>query len=167
MMEPSDLAVPRNYGIRAALENSFEQYLLLDSPNLRGFILSQFDNYYMYYFATRLINGRGLIRDMYPEGDRFMSEHVMQIAAKICEMDCASIVWITWMLLCAILHRKTASSNVHCPLTMLRLVVTQLSSICREFRPMSVSQRSCFDFTANLMTASISYSFKPRPVWKQ
>ena len=81
-MSPSQLQLPQNQGIAAALR-PLEDYLSpKDDPHLASFILSQFDNYYLYYFATRMCSGRGLVRDLHPPSDYFVTEQVLSSALR-------------------------------------------------------------------------------------
>lgn len=76
------LALPQNSGIRFAFESKLEDWLEPADPGMRAFNLGHIDNYYTYYFATRVMNGRNLIRDTYQEADFFVTEHVMQAAVR-------------------------------------------------------------------------------------
>lgn len=73
---------PNMLGLAKAAELSFEEYIDNPDPTIRSFVLSYFDNYYLYYFATRLANGRGLIRDHYPEENYFVTEQALQVALR-------------------------------------------------------------------------------------
>jgi hypothetical protein len=79
-MEPAYLNLPNNIAIKAALDLSFDEYIKGENVLTKNFIKSQFDNYYIYYFGTRLQNGRSLIRDNYKEDDYFVTERVLQNA---------------------------------------------------------------------------------------
>lgn len=81
-LSSEQIKLPHNQGPRAALDYPFEKFLTMNLPGISQFILSYFDNYYMYYFATRVINGRSLIRDQHPESDMFASEQVLQVAIR-------------------------------------------------------------------------------------
>jgi hypothetical protein len=80
-LAPADLAAPQHQGSRAALED-FERFLSAEDPTTGQIMLSYIDNFYMYYFATRVWNGRGFIRDAHPESDYFVSEHVLHVALR-------------------------------------------------------------------------------------
>ena len=77
-----ELTKTQNAVIRFALENPIEVFLEASDLSLRGYIDSSFDNFYLYYFATRVYNGRSLIRDYYPPSDTFTTERILQIAIK-------------------------------------------------------------------------------------
>lgn len=81
-LSEDQLALPSNQGLRAALTNPMEDWLNPSDPGLRAFTLSHIDNYYTYYFATRVMNGRGLVRDNHPEGDYFTTEQVLNVAIR-------------------------------------------------------------------------------------
>ena len=81
-LSSEQLKLPHNQGLRAAIDNPFEKFLTLNLPGISQFILSYFDNYYMFYFATRVVNGRSFIRDQHPESDMFASEQVLQVAIR-------------------------------------------------------------------------------------
>lgn len=79
-LSPTDLNSHVNRALRAAKELPFDEFLSAPEPEVRGFIDSQFDNFYTYYFSTRMISGRYLIRNEYPDSNYFISENLIQNA---------------------------------------------------------------------------------------
>ena len=81
-LDPEQRHKPQNAGLRLAHELAFDEYLTTQEPGISQFLLSTLDNFYMYYFATRVLNGRSLIRDIYPASDSFATEMVLQSAMR-------------------------------------------------------------------------------------
>lgn len=81
-LSQSDLELSQNRAMKLALTFSFEDFLAVPDEFDRNFIMSNFDNYYTYFFGTRISSGRYLIRDYFPETDYFRTENVAQIAIR-------------------------------------------------------------------------------------
>ena len=81
-LTPEQLQMPRHSGLRLAATSTLEQFLSTDDPATRGFLLGTLDNVYMYYFGTRVLNGRHLIRDVHPESDTFTTEKLLHNAIR-------------------------------------------------------------------------------------
>ena len=64
-----------------------EDFLLPTSEPAISFIKNAFDNFYTYYFGTRTLNGRPLIRDTYGESDDFITGLVAENARDNIERD--------------------------------------------------------------------------------
>jgi len=81
-LAPETRHQPANAGARLASELAFDEYMTTQEPGIQQYLLGTLDNFYMYYFATRVLNGRSLIRDVYPVTDSYATETVLQSAIR-------------------------------------------------------------------------------------
>ena len=60
-LSESKLLLPENIGKRKILEYTADEYFFSGESSWHSFILDHYDNFYMYYFATKLMRGRSTV----------------------------------------------------------------------------------------------------------
>ena len=81
-LTPDQLDLPQNGGLKLALRQPLEVFLEGVDQASASFVASHFDNFYAYYFGTRCIGGRYLIRDSHAASDVFITEKVVENALR-------------------------------------------------------------------------------------
>ncbi len=67
MLTPAELALPANFGKLKALEESVDDYFFGGDQMWKNFILDHYDNFYLSYFASRLMRGRSMLMNLSEE----------------------------------------------------------------------------------------------------
>jgi hypothetical protein len=78
----ADLHASHNRGLKAAATLSFEEFLCASEPETQAYIRNFFENFYMFYFGTRMNDGRALVRSNHDSSDYFVLETIMQNAIR-------------------------------------------------------------------------------------
>ncbi len=79
-MPPGELELPQHQGMKAALELPCDEYFCGGKPHLRTFLDNHYDNFYAYYFASRIFEGRSRILGRRQVEPSFDDERVVEAA---------------------------------------------------------------------------------------
>ncbi len=79
-MPPGELELPQHQGMKAALELPCDEYFCGGKPHLRTFLDNHYDNFYAYYFAGRMFDGRSRILGRRQVDPSFNDDRVVDAA---------------------------------------------------------------------------------------
>jgi len=80
LLSPADLELPQHEGMRAALRLPCDEYFCGGKTHLRLFLDNHYDNFYAYYFASRIFEGRSRILARRQVDTSFDDEKVVRVA---------------------------------------------------------------------------------------